>query len=221
MLHVLITANHRELIDRCREKASRRLGPAGTTVAVDHGLAVFLRQLANTLHEEATAAPADPGQAKTSPSAPEMARAAAAFGTGLLGQGLRIDEVVRHYGDVCQSLTDLALERSAAISVREFRTLNGCLDDAIADAVTAFFRSRRDRIVDQDRAQDSALDEFQEEHVRLVTIALQALAALRTGNVGLFGATGTLLDHALNELQSLAARGLPRLRTASDPEPAP
>jgi C4-dicarboxylate-specific signal transduction histidine kinase len=46
------------------------------------------------------------------------------------------------YGELCQAITDLAVERDAPFSVEEFCTLNRCLNNAIAiaiaDAVTEF-----------------------------------------------------------------------------------
>jgi C4-dicarboxylate-specific signal transduction histidine kinase len=44
------------------------------------------------------------------------------------------------YGEPCQAITDLAVERDAPFSVEEFCTLNRCLNNAIAiaDAVTEF-----------------------------------------------------------------------------------
>ena len=53
-------------------------------------------------------------------------------------QGFSIEQVVHDYGDVCQSITDLAVELGAPISTEDFRTLNRCLDNAIAGAVTEF-----------------------------------------------------------------------------------
>jgi hypothetical protein len=41
-------------------------------------------------------------------------------------------------GDVCQAITELAVELNAPISTDDFRTLNRCLDDAIAGAVTEY-----------------------------------------------------------------------------------
>jgi len=59
-------------------------------------------------------------------------------GQDMLSLGFAVDEVVHNYGDLCQAITDLAVERDAPFSVEEFRTLNLCLDNAIAYAVTAF-----------------------------------------------------------------------------------
>ena len=68
-----------------------------------------------------------------------MHRAGArAHGRQLLKRGFTVDQVVHDYGDVCQSVTELAVETDTAISAEDFRTLNQCLDDAIAGAVTAF-----------------------------------------------------------------------------------
>ena len=55
---------------------------------------------------------------------------------------------------------------------------------------------------------------FFAEHQRLVGIALHSYAAIKTGNVGLRGSTGTLLFHALEELRYLADRTLPEIRLA-------
>jgi hypothetical protein len=45
----------------------------------------------------------------------------------LLLQGFTVSQVVHDYGDVCQSITDLAVEVNAPISTDDFRMLNRCL----------------------------------------------------------------------------------------------
>ncbi len=37
--------------------------------------------------------------------------------------GFSVDQVVHDYGDLCQAITDLAVERDAPFSVDQFRTL--------------------------------------------------------------------------------------------------
>ena len=49
-----------------------------------------------------------------------------------------MDQVIHDYGDLCQAITELAFEQAAPFETKEFRTLNRCLDNAIADAVTEF-----------------------------------------------------------------------------------
>ena len=68
----------------------------------------------------------------------EIGESAKKHGQDLLLQGFTIEQVVHDYGDVCQSVTDLAVEMGAPISTDDFRTLNRCLDNAIAGAVTEF-----------------------------------------------------------------------------------
>ena len=67
-----------------------------------------------------------------------MGVTATAHGKDLLTLGYSVDQVVHDYGDLCQAITDLAFERDAPFATSEFRTLNRCLDNAIADAVTEF-----------------------------------------------------------------------------------
>src|SRR6202023_2773778 len=83
---------------------------------------------------------------KPTPAPTEIGRAAALHGTELLRRGYSIDQVVHDYGDVCQSVTALAVEQAIPISTDEFRTLNRCLDDAIADAVASFGSGRQSSI---------------------------------------------------------------------------
>jgi hypothetical protein len=148
------------------------------------------------------------------PAPTEIGRAAAVHGADLLRLGYTIDQVVHDYGDVCQSVTQLAGEQQEDISTDEFRTLNRCLDNAIADAVTSFGSARQVLINDQAETLQQRLDFYSVEHRRLVDIALQSYSAIRTGHVGVTGATGTLLYHTLGELRSLAERTLPEIRLA-------
>ena len=65
-----------------------------------------------------------------------------------------MSQVVHDYGDVCQSITDLALQLEAPISVEDFRILNRCLDDAIASAVTEYGRGNQS-LLDTEAARDN------------------------------------------------------------------
>ena len=68
---------------------------------------------------------------------------AARHGRDLKLQGFTVSQVVHDHGDVCQSIMDLALQLNAPIDVEDFRTLNRCLDDAIASAVTEYGRGNQ------------------------------------------------------------------------------
>jgi hypothetical protein len=213
MLHEFVTANREALIACCREKVAKRSRPANPA-ALDHGVPLFLQQLVDTLRAEQLTRSRDTAGPGPTPTGSDIGRAAALHGAELLRLGYSVDQVVHDYGDVCQAVTDLAVERKELISMDEFRTLNRCLDNAIADAVTAFGHARQ--ISSDRRAQTlhERLSYFAAEQERLVEIAAQAYAAIRTGGVGLNGPTGTLVVHALDELRSLADRTLPEIRLA-------
>src|SRR6202789_1467076 len=214
MLHEFLTTNRQLLISRCREKAAKRFEPLEAKATVDHGVPLFLQQLVETLREEQNTDVRN-GDAEATPAATEIGRAAALHGAELLGQGFSVDQVVHDYGDVCQCVTALAVEQDVAISTGEFPTLNRCLDNAIADAVASFGSARQTSIDRQAETMQQRLVVFAAEHRRLIDIATQSLAAIKTGNIGIGGATGTLLAHALEELRSLTDRALPEIRLAS------
>jgi hypothetical protein len=126
-----------------------------------------------------------------------MAESATQHGADLFFDGFSVGQVVHDYGAVCQSVTDLAVELNAAISAEDFRTLNRCLDDSIAGAVSAHARSGKG-----DRG---SLDHSITLR-NMVTTALHGFEALQAGTVGVHGATGTLVHQclvSLNELTSI------------------
>ena len=186
----------------------RRFEPAEIPAGIDHGVPLFLQQLGDTLRLEQAAAARSNAGLEAAPSTSEFGSAAALHGAQLLRLGYSIDQVVHEYGDICQSVTAIAVEQNGKISADDFRMLNRCLDDAIADAVTSFGRARQTSFNDQARSLRDRLSAFSDEHGRLMDIATQAYSAIRTGNVGLSGATGTLLTHTLSELRSLGERTL-------------
>ena len=216
MLHEFLTSNRTELITRCRNKVARRLSPAEIPLALDHGVPLFLQQLVETLRLEQTEPPSAAYESKPSPAATDIGRAATVHGAELLRLGYSVDQVVHDYGDVCQAITELAGELDERISTNEFRTLNRCLDNAIADAVTSFGRARQVLLDDQAETLEQRLHYFSLDHRRLVDIALQAYDVIKSGQVGATGATGKLLFHTLEELRSLADRTLPEIRRAYD-----
>lgn len=215
MLHDFLTSNRQELIARCRAKVAKRFSPTDVPAAVDHGVPLFLQQLVETLRIDEGIPRQDSVEPTPVSASTGIGRAAALHGAELLRLGYTIDQVVHDYGDVCQSITDLAGELEMGIATDEFRTLNACLDNAIAGAVTSFGLTRQALLNGQAETLQQRLSYFSDEQRRLVDIAIQAFAAIRTGNVGLTGATGGLLVHALDDLHSLAERVLPEIRLAS------
>lgn len=195
---------------------AKRLSPSEIPLALDHGVPLFLQQLVETLSLEQREPHPTAFEVEPSPAPTEIGRAATVHGAELLRLGYTVDQVVHNYGDVCQAVTELAGEHDERISTGEFHTLNRCLDNAIADAVTSFGRARQVLLEDQAETLHQRLSFYSVEHRRLVDIALQAYGVIKTGHVGVTGATGTLLFHTLEDLRSLADRTLPEIRRAYD-----
>src|ERR1700688_4768649 len=167
MLHEFLTSNRQLLISRCREKVAKRFEPTDTPATIDHGVPLFLQQLVETLRDEQNT-DIRTVDSETTPAPTEIGRTAALHGAELLRQGFSVDQVVHDYGDVCQSVTALAVEQDIPIPTDEFRTLNRCLDNAIADAVASFGSARQTSIDRQAETLQQRLVVFTAEHRRLI-----------------------------------------------------
>ena len=227
MLHEFLSTNRDQLIVRCREKVASRRVPPPTELELRHGIPLFLDQLTVALrakalrrmHEAVDGAPALAAVHKHV-GATDIERTAGAHGNELLLKGYTVDQVVHDYGDLCQAVTELALEQNAPITTDEFGTLNRCLDNAIADAVTAFERERDELMAEANvEAMNLRLGFLAHELRNLTTNAILAVAAIKRGNVGVAGATGAVLDRALIRLRDLIDRALVEVRlTAGSPQ---
>jgi hypothetical protein len=103
-------------------------------------------------------------------------------------------------------VTALAVERATPISTDEFRTLNRCLDNAIADAVASFGAARQVSLDRVTQTSQQRIVDYIADHRRLTAIAGQSFTAIKTGNIGSGGATGDLLTHTLKELDEITDR---------------
>ena len=222
MLHEFLTSNRPELIELCRSKVALRPSPEATEQELKHGIPMFLDQLIKTLEVEQTT---DPMQSRkvSGPSGgdnrvlSEVSETAAIHGRELFGQGFTVDQVVHDYGDLCQAITELAFERGAPIEIEEFRTLNRCLDNGIADAVTEFNYQRDFLIADrQSDVLNHRLGVFAHELRNSLQTAMLAVQAIKAGNVGLNGATGAVLDRSLVGMNNLIDRSLAEVKMAAE-----
>lgn len=208
MLHEFLTANREELIRRCRTKVAKRPAPTPTAIELEHGIPLFLDQLIVTLRQE-LGAPRD----GSSQAPAEMGATAGRHGNEFFRKGFAVDQVVHDYGDLCQSVTELAAEKKAPITVDEFRTFNRCLDNAIAGAVTAYGRAR-DKTISEQGAQETneRLGSLAHELRNLLNSAILAFDAIKSGNVAVTGATGGVLDRSLLGLRDTIDRSLAEVR---------
>lgn len=213
--------NRDELIQRCKDKVAQRPARGATPEQLAHGVPMFLDQLARTLEAE-EGGDAAKGLRISGPSGgdaaalSEMGVSATIHGGKLLRLGYTVDQVVHDYGDLCQAITDLAVERDAPFSVDEFRTLNRCLDNAIADAVTEF-AAQRDVVVARQQAQqeNERLGLLAHELRNHLNTAHLAFSALESGGLPVAGSTGAVLKRSLGSLQVLIEQSLASVRNAA------
>jgi signal transduction histidine kinase len=200
MLHEFITLNREEIITRCRAKVATRLIPMPSEAEINHGVPLFLDQLVDALHSGGR-------------NSLEIGASAGQHGHDLLLKGFTVSQVVHDYGDVCQTITELALETNAPINTDDFRMLNGCLDNAIAVAVTMYERESQQSHSDKAADRNNERMGFLVHELRnLVNTAVIAFEVLKSGNVGVAGSTGAVLHRSLMGLRDLIARSLDEIR---------
>lgn len=218
MLHTFLANNRGELISRCRTKVAQRPARGASMQQLENGVPLFLEQLIRTLRIEQTDRPAESvrvsGPASGNAARSEIGQAAAQHGHELLRLGYTVDQVVHDYGDLCQAITDLAHARDAPFAIDEFRTLNRCLDNAIADAVNEF-SYQRDFLMASLHATEEGerAGSFAHELRNFLHTAKLAFAAAKAGNMSLFGATGAVLERSLNGLGTLIDQSIEAART--------
>jgi signal transduction histidine kinase len=203
MLYEFIAANRDSIISRTRERVRSRPWPSVSNHEIEYGVPLFLTQLVETLQLERTATPF---------ASDSIGSTAARHGAELLAMGFDVTQVVHDYGDICQAITEIAVERRAPISVEEFHTLNRCLDTAIAEAVT-----EHTRLTAQKRSEDEVerLGQTAHELRNLLHTALLAFQTLRRGAVAVNGSTAAVLARTLTSLRDLVDRMLSEVRLAA------
>ena len=217
MLYTFLYRHRSVLIDQCEMKAAERSEPHGKQVQSRYGIPVFLDQLIETLRIEKTSQPQNGKNLSGPPGGPsqrsEVGKSATLHGQELSDHGFTIEQVVHDYGDLCQAITDLSNELNEPIGVDEFRTLNRCLDNGIADAVTEFSRQRR--LINDDRetqAMNQRLGAVAHELRNHINTASHALGVIKSGQVGFGGATGAVLDRTMASLRNLVDHSLTEVR---------
>jgi hypothetical protein len=200
MLHDFVIQYREALIERTRAKVTRRAAPRATTHELVNGIPLFLTQLGNKLKQEAAQFAADDSGIGSS---------ATLHGSELLQQGFSIAQVVYDYGDLCQAITELALELRVPIATEDFQTLNQCLDDAIASAVTEYSRQRD---VDASGAEIKRQGFFAHELRNHLHTALLAFQMVKSGKVGMTGSTMGVLERSLRGLRDLIDRSVSEVR---------
>ena len=212
MLHQFLTEHRGALIERCRARVSARRAPVATPAELEYGIPLFLDQLTGMLELDAERAPPR-GSRQRAGFEPGPDADATRHGGELLRSEFTIEQVVHDYGDLCQSITELAAEKAAPITVREFGILNIRLDNAIAGAVTEFARLQKaDEAGEAELEVNARLGRVANEMRNLLNTSILAVSAIKRGSVGLNGATAAALDHSLLGMRTLIDRTLAEVR---------
>lgn len=202
MLHEFVAANRDELIARTRAKVAGRSAPRPTQRELDSGVPLFLNQLVEALQHAGSRADAMHA----------IGESAILHGVGLLRQGFSISQVVHGYGDVCQAVTELAQETDASISTDEFHTLNRCLDDAIAQAVTGYSALREKEMADEENARSGMLAHELRNRLSAATMGFDLI---KRGTVPVGGSVSALVARNLARMSSLIHRSMVEVRLSA------
>jgi signal transduction histidine kinase len=203
-LYEFVVTQRDAIIANARKKLTARPWPSASANELENGVPLFLTQLSETLRAE------EGGAIYRSEA---IADAGTRHGRDLRALGFTVSQVVHDYGDICQAITELAIDQDAPISTGEFHTLNRCLDTAIAEAVT-----EHTRMTLATRATDEVVRMGHLGHdVRgMVEGALLALEMVKSGAVAINGSTGAVLSRNLLGLKALVEAVLSDIKQDAD-----
>ena len=200
MLRDFIATHRDEILARARARVSGRNAPVATEAELTRALPSFLEQLGEALRKASSNEAIDHA---------EITSSATVHGGQRFQQGLTVGQVVHDYGDLCQVITGLAVEQNARVSVDEFQTLNLCLDDAIAGAVTAFSHQRERAIASEGTER---LGVLAHEMRNVLNTAMLSFASIKKGLVAPGGSTSAIHDRSLLRMHTLIDRSLADVR---------
>ncbi len=203
MLREFVSTHRDEILAQAQERVIERSGSSTPNEDRTQGLPVFLDQLGEALRKRTAHETLDHS---------EIQHSSHEHGHALFRHGLTIDEVVHDYGDLCQVITGIALEQKLTVPVEEFQTLNLCLDDAIAGAVTAYSQGREGRSADEGTER---LGHLVHELRNLLNVATLAFGSIKKGVVPPAGSTSAALDRSLMRMNVLIDRSLADVRLDS------
>ena len=193
-----------EILQLSQSKTRTLAGVRGDSVQLKLGLPLFFDQLVHVLEQKLE-----------NPPPMALLSAAAKHGEEYLRLGYSLSHVVHAYGAMCQAITEFAVTKNAKFSASEFNILNGCLDVAIAAAVSEFqFRSVK---ASEDR-EVQHLGFLAHELRNALSSAVVAHEMIKAGLVGTGGSTASVLESNLSRMRNLIDRSLSEVRTRADAE---
>jgi signal transduction histidine kinase len=202
-LYDFITADKTDILSLARQKIIARKWPTVSSLELEHGLPLFLSQLAETLRLRASAEPY---------SSTAIGNSAGKHGGEALAKNFSVAQLVHDYGDLCQAITETAVVKRVEISAQDFQTLNACLDDAIAGAVTEFSRQREEALGE---GEAERLGYLTHELRNCLSTAMLSFAALKSGKVAVGGSTGAICERSLAAMRDLIDTTISEVRLAA------
>ncbi len=196
MLHDFLTMNREEILTRTRARVAARMAQQPATDDLEEGIPRFFDHLVQSLRAPAF-------------GALEMKKGATLHGNHRMRMGFTVSQLVHEFGDVCQTVTQLAIESEVPISTEEFQSLNGSLDDAIAEAVTEHARAREISIFEGEAERRAVLGHELRNLLHTASLAFQAITR---GTATMGGSTGAVLGRSLCGLRKLVDRALAEVR---------
>jgi signal transduction histidine kinase len=202
-MYDFISKEKSDIIGLARQKILARKWPTVSALELEHGLPLFLSQLSETLRLRSSAEPF---------SSTAIGSSAGKHGGEALSKNFSVAQLVHDYGDLCQAITQTADVKHVEISAKDFQTLNACLDDAIAGAVTEFSRQREEALGE---GEAERLGYLTHELRNRLSTAMLSFAAVKSGRVAVGGSTGTIVERSLAAMRDLLDTTISEVRLAA------
>lgn len=202
MLQKFLKDHRMEILALSDEKTRSLAGVLASSEQLRLGLPLFYDQLIKVLNKRISTEANE-----------ELLASAETHGKEFLRLGYSLSHVVHAYGAMCQAITELATIKNAPISPFEFNILNGCLDVAIAAAVSEYhFQSNE--VAEQREVR--TLGFLAHELRSALSSALVAHEMIKAGLVGIGGSTSRVLEANLARMRNLIDRSLSEVRMRAD-----
>jgi len=207
MLYEFLITNRDKILASTRRKANDLSENRPVSEESERGLPRFYDHLVVELRREARGKPKRTDRK-------HGAMSTLRHGRELSRLGYTVSQVVHGYGVLCQAITEIAGKERAHITAAEFSTLNLCLDQAIAEAVTGFTKDARLEDVDSAERMGFLVHELR----NALAAAIVAHSMVEKGVVGTGGSTNALLKRNLNRMRDILDRSFAEVRMHNDKE---
>lgn len=202
MLHEFLEENRKEILELTEKKTKILAGVRLSSAELKLGLPLFFEQLIKVLQESLNPQPSQ-----------DMLVVAATHGKELLRLGYSLSHVVHAYGAMCQAITELATTKNSKITSSEFNIFNGCLDIAIASAVSEYqYRSNEA----SEKREILHLGFLAHELRNALSSIAVAHDMIKKGIVGVSGSTARVLEANITHMTNLIDRSLSEVRMRAE-----